>query len=68
MDVSTLPSLDLTCPQAKAEIDNHDNMFRYRGVDKTKYAHEGIMIIIRTTIYCHINSYAKVIIHSEGKV
>ena len=36
MDVSTPPSLDLACPQAKAEIDNHDHMFRERGVDKNK--------------------------------
>ena len=34
------PSLDLACPQAKAEIDNHDHMFRARGVDKKiKYEH-----------------------------
>ena len=26
------PSLDLDCPQAKAEIDNHVHMFRDRGV------------------------------------
>ena len=33
MDVSTPPSLDLACPQAKAEIEKyvHD-----RGVDKNK--------------------------------
>ena len=48
MDVSTPPSLDLACPQAKAEIDNHDHMFRDRGVDKIKYGHEGIMIILIT--------------------
>ena len=36
LDVSTPPSLDLACPQAKAEIDNHDHMFRERGVDKNK--------------------------------
>ena len=40
MDVSTPPSLDLACPQVKAEIDNHDHMFRDRGIDKTKYGHE----------------------------
>ena len=60
MDVSTPPSLDLACPQAKAKID--------RGVDKIKYGHEGIMIIFKTTTYCQITSYAKVIIHSQGKV
>ena len=36
MDVSTPPSLDLACPQAKADIDNHVHMFRERGVDKNK--------------------------------
>ena len=36
MDVSTTPSLDLACPQAEAEIENHDHMFRDRGVDKNK--------------------------------
>ena len=62
MDVSTPPSLDLACPQAKAEIDKYDHMFRDRGVDKTKYGHEGIMTILRiaTYIYCHMISYAKV--------
>ena len=35
------PSLDLACPQEKAEIDNHDHMFRDRGVDQIKYGHEG---------------------------
>ena len=50
MDVSTPPSLDLACPQAKAEINKYAHMFRDRGVDKTKYGHAGIMTIIRTTI------------------
>jgi hypothetical protein len=57
MDVSTPPSLDLACPQAKTEIDNHDHMFRERDVDKTKYGHESIMIIIITTIYHHKTSH-----------
>ena len=48
MGVSTPPSLDLTCPQAKAKIDNHVHMFRDSGVDKIKYRHEVIMIILRT--------------------
>ena len=34
MDVSTPPSLDLACPQAKTEIEKHVNMLRERGVDK----------------------------------
>ena len=51
------PSLDLSCPQAKTKIDNHVHMFRDRGVDKVKYAHEGIMIILITTTYIYILSY-----------
>ena len=51
MDVSTSPSLDLPCPQAKTEIEKYVHMFRDRGVDKIKYGHEGIMIIFRTTTY-----------------
>ena len=37
MDVSTPPSLDLACPQAKAGIEKYVHMFRDRGVDKIKY-------------------------------
>ena len=51
MDVSTPPSLDLACPQAKADIKKYVHMFRDRGVDKIKYGHEGIMIIFRTATY-----------------
>ena len=51
MDVSTPPSLDLACPQAKADIEKYVHMFRDRAVDKIKYRHEGIMIIFRTTTY-----------------
>ena len=36
MDVSTPPSLDLACPQAKADIEKHVHMFWERGVDKNK--------------------------------
>ena len=36
MDVSTPPSLDLACPQAKAEIGKYVHMFRGRGIDKNK--------------------------------
>ena len=57
MNVSTPPSLDLACPQAKANIENHVHMFRERGVDKTKYGHCSIMIIITTTILHHKTSY-----------
>ena len=51
MDVSTPPSLDLTCPQAEANNDKYVHMFRDIGVDKIKYRHEGIMIILRTSTY-----------------
>ena len=70
MDVSTPPSLDLACPQAEADVEKYVHMFRDRGVDKIKYGHEGIMIILRiaTYIYCHMISYAQVTIHSQFQV
>ena len=51
MDVSTPPSLYLACPQAEADIEKYVHMFRDRGVDKIKYGHEGIMIILRKATY-----------------
>ena len=54
MDVSTPPSLDLACPQVEADIEKYVHMFRDRGVDKIKYGHEGIMIILITTTYMNI--------------
>ena len=54
MDVSTPPSLDLACHQAKAEIDKYDHVVRDRGVDKIKYGHEGIMIILIIVTYIDI--------------
>ena len=51
MDVSTPPSLALSCPQAEADNDKYVHMFRDRGVDKIKYRHDGIIIIFRTTTY-----------------
>ena len=57
MDVSTPPSLDLACPQAKADIEKYVHMFRDRSVDKIKYGHEGIMIILRVATYIYIYSY-----------
>ena len=48
MDVSTPPSLDLARPQAKADNDKYVHMFGGRGVNKIKYRHEGIMIILIT--------------------
>ena len=54
MDVSTPPSLDLACPQEEADSDKYVHMFRDRGVDKIKYGHEGIMIILITATYIDI--------------
>ena len=54
MDVSTPPSLDLACPQAEADNDKYVHMFRGRGVDKIKYGHEGITIILITATYMDI--------------
>ena len=51
MDVSTPPSLDLACPQAEADNEKYVHMFRDRGVNKIKYGHEGIMIILITATY-----------------
>ena len=38
-------------PQVKADIEKYVHMFRDRGVDKIKYGHEGIMIILRIATY-----------------
>ena len=55
MDVSTPPSLDLACPQAKTEIEKHDHMLREREVSiKTKYGHRSIMLIIITATKLNI--------------
>ena len=45
------PSLDLACPQVEADIEKYVHTFRDRGVDKIKYGHEGIMIILRIATY-----------------
>ena len=57
MDVSTPPSLDLACPQAEADIEKYVHMFRDRGVDKIKYGHESIMIILRIATHIYIYIY-----------
>ena len=54
MDVSTPPSLDPACTQAEADNGKYVHMFRGRGVNKTKYGHEGIMIILITVTYMDI--------------
>jgi hypothetical protein len=47
MDVSTPPSLDLACPQAKTELDKHDHKFMEWSVykqntDKKHHTYQGI--------------------------
>ena len=55
MDVSTPPSLDLACPQAKTKIEKHVHMLREREVSiKTKYGHRSIMLIIITATNLNI--------------
>ena len=54
MDVSTPPSLDLACLQVEADNNKYVHMFRDRVVDKIKYGHEGIMIILITATYTYI--------------
>ena len=70
MDVSTPPSIDPACPQAEADNDKNVHIFKDRGVDKIKYGHEGIMIVLITAtyIYCHMISCAQVIIFSQCQV
>ena len=71
MDVSTPPSLDLACPQAEDDIEKYVHMFRDRGVDKNKirtwgnHDHSYNSKIYR---FCHMISYAQVIIYSQCKV
>ena len=48
------PKLRLACPQAEADNDKYVHMFRDRDVDKIKYGHEGIMIILITATYMDI--------------
>ena len=40
MDVSTPPSLDSACPQAKTELENMTTCFMEWGVDNKEYGHE----------------------------
>ena len=42
------PKLRPRYPQAEADNEKYAHMFRDRGVDKIKYGHEGIMIILIT--------------------
>ena len=70
MDVSTPPSLDLACPQAKAEIEKYVHMFRDRGVDKNKirtWGHHDHSYNSNIYGYCHMISFAQVIIYHNAK-
>ena len=40
MDVSTPPSLDLACPQAKTELSKQDHKFMEWSVDNKEYGQE----------------------------
>ena len=51
MDVSTPPSLDLTCPQVKADNNKYVPILEVEASIKIKYGHEGIMIILITATY-----------------
>ena len=70
MDVSTPPSLDLTCPQAEADIEKYVHMFRDRGVDKNKiktWGHHDHSYNSNTHILSY-DFYAKVTINSQCQV
>ena len=51
MDISTPPSLDSTCPQAKTELGKHDHRFIEWSVDKKEYEHEASVFTQQTQIY-----------------
>ena len=51
MDVSTPPSLDLACPQAKPISENMSICLEIEVSIKIKYGHEGIMIILIIATY-----------------
>jgi len=62
MDVSTAPSLDFACPQAKTKIEKHVHMLRERERErevsiKTTYGHRSIMHIIITIKNFNIKLY-----------
>ena len=65
MDVSTPPSLDLACPQAKTEIEKQAHILREREREvsiKTKYGHRSIMLIIITATNLNIRLYHRTFI------
>ena len=63
------PSLNLVCPQAKADIDNHVHMFRERGVDKNKIqTQQHHDHYYNSNIYYHKTSHEQVTIHHNNEV
>ena len=48
------PKLRPRLSSSEADSDKYVHMFRGRGVDKIKYGHEGIMIILITATYMDI--------------
>ena len=70
MDVSTPPSLDLACPEAKADNENHVHMFRDEGVDKNKirtWGHHDHSYNNNLYNFCHMITYVQVMIFSQSK-
>ena len=49
MDVSTPPSLDLACLQAKTELSKPDLEFMERGIDKQRIRTRSIIILFNNT-------------------
>ena len=65
------PSLDLVCPQAKADIKKYVRMFRDRGVDKNKIwtgGHHDHSYNSNIYKFCHMVSYAQVTIYLQCQV
>ena len=51
MDISTPPSLDSACPQAKTELGKHDHRFMDWSVDNKEYEHEASVFTYPTQIH-----------------
>ena len=57
------PKLRPRLSQAEADFEKYVHMFRDRGVDKIKYGHEGIMIILITTTNFNIKKLSQNFYH-----
>ena len=70
MDVSTPPSLDLACPQAKDDNNKCVPMFIGRGVDNNKirtWRHHDYSHNNNIYRFCHMITYVQVMIYSQCK-